>query len=74
MQAAPGSCTGGGPLRAPYVCRQCREPVTIQGDPQWGRAVHTVTGQETGPGGQVAAPVDPALVRAMTAREAGERP
>ena len=33
--------------RAGRVCRKCREPVTVQGDPHWGRAVHTATGKET---------------------------
>ena len=61
-------------LRAGRVCRKCREPVTVQGDPQWGKAVHTATGKETGPGGHVAAPIDVGLVRAAMAREAGGRP
>jgi hypothetical protein len=73
MQTAPGSCTGGKPLAGPYVCRKCGEPVTTQGVPQWGRAVHTVTGQEARPGGHVAAPIDAALIGAATARKAGER-
>jgi len=60
--------------RAGRVCRKCREPVTVQGDPQWGKAVHTATGKETGPGGHVAAPIDVGLVRAAMAREAGGRP
>ena len=71
MQTAAGSRTGAKP-RAGRVCRKCLEPVTVQGDPHWGKAVHTATGKETGSGGHVAAPIDADLVRAAMAREAGE--
>ena len=47
------------------ACRQNRDFL--------GRAVHTATGKETGPGGHVAAPIDADLVRAAMAREAGGR-
>ena len=60
------------PPSAGRVCRRCREPVTVQGDPQWGKAVHTATGKEIGSGGHVAAPIDADLVWAAIAREAGE--
>jgi len=73
MQAPPGSRAGAEAPRGTHACRQCREPVTIVGDLQWGKAVHTATGQETGSGGHVAAPVDADLVRAAIAREAGGR-
>jgi hypothetical protein len=56
---------------AAVVCRHCREAVTVQGDPQWGRAVHTVTGKETGPGGHVAAPIETSLLQAAAALKAG---
>jgi hypothetical protein len=74
METAPGSRTDARLPRAARVCRRCREPVTVQGDPQWGKAVHTATGKETGPGGHVAAPIDADLVRAAIARGADERP
>ncbi len=73
MQAPAGSPAGAPPPRAGRVCRVCRKPVTVQGDPQWGKAVHTATGQETGSGGHIAAPIDAGLVRAATAREVGGR-
>jgi hypothetical protein len=69
------TAAGGKSARAPSVgrvCRKCREPVTVQGDPHWGKAVHTASGKETGPGGHLAAPIDADLVRAAIAREAGE--
>jgi hypothetical protein len=58
--------------QAGSVCRRCREPVTVQGDPQWGKRVHTYTSEETGSDGHLAAPIDVDLVRAAMAREAGE--
>jgi hypothetical protein len=73
METAAGS-KGARLPRATRVCRRCRESVTVQGDPQWGRAVHTATGSETGSGGHVAAPIDTDLMRAAIARKAGERP
>jgi hypothetical protein len=73
MQMPVGSRAGAPPPRAGRVCRTCREPVTVQGDPQWGKAVHTATGQETGSGGHITAPIDTGLVRAAIAREAGGR-
>jgi len=73
MDTAAGSRTGASLPRTGRVCRKCRESVTVQGDPQWGKAVHTTTGQETGSGGHFAAPIDTHLVRAALAREAGER-
>jgi hypothetical protein len=72
METAAGG-KGAGLPRAGRVCRKCREPVTVQGDPHWGKAVHTATGKETGPGGHFAAPIDADLVRAAMAREAGGR-
>lgn len=72
MQTAAGSRTGAKPRHATHACRKCREPVTVQGDPRWGKAVHTATGQETGSGGHVAAPIDADLIRAATGAEAGE--
>jgi hypothetical protein len=72
MQTAAGSESATLP-RAARVCRRCREPVTVQGDPQWGKPVHTATGNETGSDGHLAAPIDADLVRAAMAREAAER-
>jgi hypothetical protein len=71
METAAGS-KGATLPRAGRVCRWCREPVTVQGDPQWGKPVHTATGKEIGAGGHLAAPIDADLVRAAIAREAGE--
>lgn len=39
-------------------CRICDEPVTVAGDPYIGKAVHKATGQEAGPDGHLAAPID----------------
>jgi len=72
METAAGS-KGAKLARAARLCRKCREPVTVQGDPQWGKPVHTATGNETGSDGHLAAPIDADLVRAAMAREAGER-
>jgi hypothetical protein len=74
METAAGQRTGAVPLRAAHVCRRCHEPVRVQGDPRWGRAVHSLTNREAGPDGHLAAPIDADLVRAAMAREAGERP
>ena len=71
METAVGS-KGATLPRAGRVCRRCREPVTVQGDPQWGKPVHTATGREIGSDGHLAAPIDADLVRAAIAREAGE--
>jgi hypothetical protein len=47
-----------------WACNVCRLPVTRSGkDPEWGPVVHADTGQETGPDGHVAAPIEAALVR-----------
>lgn len=48
--------------RTGSVCRECHEPVTVQGDPQWGKAVHALTGDETGSDGHLVAPIDADLV------------
>jgi hypothetical protein len=64
-----GSPAAHGRLR----CRRCQEPVTVQGDPRWGKAAHTRTGQELGSDGHLAAPIDADLVSAAMARRAGER-
>jgi len=63
----PGS--GDGPaLDGPWRCRWCREPVTVTGEPHLGKAVHTATGKELGPGGHLAAPIDVPLAQpAVTA-------
>lgn len=73
MEMAAGRRTGAAPLRAAQVCRRCHEPASVQGDPQWGKAVHSLTNRETGPDGHLVAPIDADLVRAAMAREAGER-
>jgi hypothetical protein len=51
METAPARGAGAAPPRAARACRKCREPVTVPGDPRWGKAVHAVTGQEAGPDG-----------------------
>jgi hypothetical protein len=56
---------------ATIVCRHCREPVTVQGAPRWGKAVHLATGKEQGPGGHVAAPIEASLIRAAAALKGG---
>jgi hypothetical protein len=38
-------------------CRHCHLPAEVQGDPEWGIAVHAGTGSETCAGGRVCAPV-----------------
>ena len=73
MQMPVGSRAGAPLRRAGRVCRTCGEPVTVQGDPQWGKAVHIATGQETGAADHIAAPIDAGLVRAAIAREASGR-
>lgn len=71
MQTATG-VKSARPPSAGRVCRRCREPVTVEGDPQWGKPVHTATGKEIGSDWHLAAPIDADLVRAAIAREAGE--
>ena len=71
METAAGS-KGATLPRAGRVCRRCREPVTVQGDPQWGKPVHTATGREIGSDGHLAAPIDADVVRAAIARESGD--
>ena len=71
MQTAAGG-ESARPPSAGRVCHRCREPVTVQGDFQWGKPVHTATGKEIGSDGHLAAPIDADLVRAAIAREAGE--
>jgi hypothetical protein len=39
-------------------CRRCHLPAEVQGDPEWGTAVHAGTGSETCADGRVCAPVD----------------
>jgi hypothetical protein len=73
METAAGSRTDVRLPRAARVCRKCREPVTVQGGPQCGEAVHTATGEETGSGGHVAAPIDSDFVRPAVPRKASER-
>lgn len=72
MPTVAGSRLDAKPPPAGRVCRKCLEPVTVQGDPQWGKAVHTDTGKETGSGGHVAAPIDADLVREAMALKASE--
>jgi hypothetical protein len=61
------------PRRPAHLCRKCELPVTFQGDPDWGKAVHTGTGLETGEGGHLAAPLQAQLAAAFTIRKAGDR-
>jgi hypothetical protein len=74
MEAPSGTPTPVATLTAysRLCCRRCVQPVKITGDPQWGRAVHTVTSKETGPDGHLVAPIDADLARAAVARKAGE--
>ena len=73
MQTAAGERAGTVPPRATVVCHACVQPVTIHGDPQWGKAVHTPTDRELGADGHLVAPIDADIVRAALARKAGAR-
>ena len=72
MPTVAGSRSEAEPPQTGRVCRKCHQPVTVQGDPAWGKAVHTDTGKETGSGGHVAAPIDAGLVREAMALKASE--
>lgn len=63
MEMPAGGRTSAAPLRAVHVCRRCHEPASVQGDPRWGKAVHSLTDRETGPDGHLAAPIDADLTR-----------
>jgi hypothetical protein len=62
------------PQAGGWWCRHCGERVTVTGDdPRFGKAVHAVTGSETGPpGGHVAAPIDVDPAGWPAARAAGD--
>jgi hypothetical protein len=59
--AAP-QAAGAADLASGTVCRRCFQRVAVEGDPEWGRAVHAATGSELGPDGHLVAPVDAAVV------------
>ncbi len=80
METAAGTPT---PTPGPAVysrlrCRKCVQPVTVTGDPRWGRAVHTAPSTETGPDEHLVAPIDgdlsPSLEAARGASAEGRRP
>lgn len=70
MKIAARERAGTVPLGATVVCLTCMQPVFIQGDSMWGRAVHMHTGQELGADGHLVAPIGADVVRAAMAREA----
>jgi hypothetical protein len=78
LRPAPGmhdraaSRAGAALPRTALVCRHCLQPAAVLGDDCWGKAVHALTGEETGRDGHVAAPLETTLFRA--ALETGAAP
>lgn len=72
--AAPQAARLAG-LASGTVCRLCGQRVAVEGDPEWGRAVHAGTGGELGRDGHLVAPIDAAVMagRALGAGIAGAR-
>lgn len=63
--------------RSDWICRSCRQPVTLTGSPVLAvslrRAVHTATREERGSKGHLAAPIEPEFVDASVGPGAGVR-
>jgi hypothetical protein len=54
-----------------WCCRKCLQPMTVIGDPEWGLAVHTATGEELGDDAHLPAPIEADFLRATAALRAG---
>jgi hypothetical protein len=76
-EAAPQAAANGERARSDWICRSCRQPVTLAGSPVLAvslrRAVHTATLEERGPEGHLAAPIEPEIAVASAGPAAGER-
>ena len=76
--AAPGAVAQDEWARSDWICRSCRQPVTLAGSPVLAvslrRALHTATLKERGPEGHLAAPIEPEIAVAAAGPVAGARP
>jgi hypothetical protein len=54
-----------------WCCRKCRQPMTATGDPEWGLAVHTATGEELGGDGHLPAPIEAEFLRTTAVLRTG---